>query len=136
MSSHCIIICQNYKKNNGQRFCRVLQQLEKTPGHADTEGFECINKAWITQDDRGFTKLEMPQNNRKVVQTSLYLATGWRANVDFQILLIYDDDGIVNIKDIACLTDYIVSYMCKGNETQIQEKKNMTTVIMEVTSRM
>ena len=73
----------------------------------------------------------MPQNNKKVVQTSLYLATSWRANVDFQILLIPSDDGIVSIKDIARLTDYIVSYMCKGNETQIQEKKNMTNVIME-----
>ena len=73
----------------------------------------------------------MPRNNKKVIQTSLYLATSWRANVDFQILLIPSDDGIVSIKDIARLTDYIVSYMCKGNETQIQEKKNMTNVIME-----
>ena len=66
----------------------------------------------------------MPRNNKRLVQTSLYLASGWRANVDFQILLIPSDDGNVNIKDVACLTDYIVSYMCKGNETQIQEKKN------------
>ena len=97
--------------------------MEKTPGHADTNGFECIREAKIVQDERGFAKLELPRNNKKLVQTSLYLSSGWRANVDFQILLISADDGSVNIKDIARLTDYIVSYMCKGNQTQIQEKK-------------
>ena len=46
-------------------------------------------------------------------------------------MLISADDGFVNIKDVARLIDYIVSYMCKGNETQIQEKKKMTNIIME-----
>lgn len=51
------------QKNNGRRFCRVLRQLEKTPGHADTNRFECIREAQIAQDERGFTKLEIPGNN-------------------------------------------------------------------------
>lgn len=122
------------KIDSGRRFCRVLQQLEKTPGHGDTPGFECTKKARITHDPRGFLKLEMPRNNRRVLQTSLYLAMAWRANVDFQVLLIDGSDGIVCMRDIARLTDYIVSYMCKGNESQIQEKKQMANLIMSATA--
>ena len=69
-----------------------------------------------------------------VVQTSIYLVRGWRANVDIQMLL-HDstDDELCSI-DIAGVTDYVVGYICKGNESQIQQKASMKELIMNSSS--
>ena len=36
--------------------------------------------------------------------------------------------------DVAGVTDYIVSYICKENESQVQEKANMKELVMDLTS--
>ena len=63
----------------------------------------------------------MKRNNQKVVQTSSFLLQGWRANVDVQFLIC--DQGIdgVTASDIARVMDHIVSCICKGTKTMVNE---------------
>lgn len=70
------------------------------------------------------------ENDVRTVQTSLYLTRSWRANTDMQ-LLIYDSpkDGI-DISEVSRLTDYIVSYVCKGTESLVNEKRKMIELVL------
>jgi len=84
----------------------------------------------LVRDLRGFDRLELPRNNRRIVTTSKWLVQGWRANCDIQVLL-YDCDPLhPNPDEIARVTDYIVAYTCKGNETIVEEMKQMKALIL------
>jgi hypothetical protein len=50
-----------------------------------------------------------------MIQTSLYLLPVWRANCDVQMLLNDSNPSISDLSDIAKVTDYVVSYACKGH---------------------
>ena len=84
-------------------------------------------------DLRGFDRLELPRNDSKTYQTSLSFVQSWRANCDIQILLYDSDPKCPNPEDIGRVTNYIVSYACKGNETIIQEKEQMKALILGTT---
>ena len=72
----------------------------------------------------------MPRNNRFVTQSSTFLCQGWRGNCDLQYLLYSSDGDEVDVSDITRVTNYVVSYSCKGNETEIQEKGGLKGIIM------
>ena len=56
-----------------------------------------------------------------VVQHPGRLVQGWRANCDIQVLL-YECNLLHSHPDeIVRVTDYIVAYTCKGNETTVEE---------------
>ena len=47
----------------------------------------------------------------------MFLVQGWRANVDIQLLLYNDDITKTTASDVAQISDYIISYICRGSET-------------------
>lgn len=121
---------QESKDLKRRRCCRCGAGIEKTAFQADTPGFPLRTEPDILRDLRGFDRLELPRNNQRTVQSSLSFVQSWRANCDIQILLYDSDPKCPNPEDIGRVTDYIVAYACKGNETIVQEKQQMKALIM------
>ncbi len=96
----------------------------------DTPGFKLRDKPALVRDLRGFDRLELPRNNRRIVASSKWLLQGWRANCDIQILLYEGDPLNPDPDEIARVTDYIVAYACKGNETIMEEMTQMKAIIL------
>ena len=98
----------------------------------DTPGMHPRQTAAIKRDLRGYDRVELPrkEGDRWVVQASMFLTQGWRANCDLQVLLYDSDPDNPLPEDVGRVTDYIVAYQCKGNETYFQERKYMTDLIL------
>lgn len=111
------------------RYCRAGAGTEVTPNKCDTPGFVIRDKPAIVADDRNYMKLEMPRNHTRMVQTPLKVLRGWRGNCDVKVLLYRSDGGDPGPSEIAKVTDYIVSYACKGNEKLQVEKDIMKDMI-------
>ena len=118
------------RNSRRRRCCRCGAGIEKTAFHADTPGFPLRTEPAILHDLRGFDRLELPRNNNRTVQSSLSFVQSWRANCDIQVLLYDSDPKCPNPEDIGRVTDYIVAYACKGNETIVQEKEQMKALIL------
>ena len=109
--------------------------MEKNAGKGDTPGMKNRISAEIVHDIRGFKRLELPRhriNKRQanVNQTLLLLAHSWRANCDLQLLIYDGDPENPNPKEIACVTDYIVAYACKGVESLQEEKEQTKSLVL------
>jgi hypothetical protein len=113
-----------------RRCCRCGAGIEKTAFKADTPGFPLRTEPQILRDLRVFDRLELPRNDQRTVQSSLAFVQSWRANCDIQILLYDSDPKCPNPEDIGRVTDYIVAYACKGNETIAQERQQMKALIL------
>ena len=107
------------------RRCRSGCGFEKTPGAGDTQGWKTQDHVTISTDQRGFKQLNMPRNNERLNQTSLYALQTWRANCDIQILIYDTDPKNPNPAEISRVTDYVVEYACKGNATLAVERKHV-----------
>ena len=108
--------------------------MERTAGSYNTPGFPLRRTEEIVHDIRGFKKVELRRNNSRILQTSKILVQSWRANCDVQIILYDSDPKHPSPTEIAKATDYIVGYACKGNETLIEEKKQMTQLVLQAKS--
>jgi hypothetical protein len=82
-----------------------------------------------TRDPRGFDRVDMPRNNQRAVQASSFLFQGWRGNCDIQYLLYSSEPDEIDVSDITRVTNYVVSYSCKGNKTEIQEKAGLKSIV-------
>lgn len=118
------------RKKQAKRFCRLGHGQEATPGKADTPGYDLRTNAALIQDSRGFRKLELPRNHNRVIQSSLDLLQGWRANCDVQPILYESHPDHPDPSDIAKVTDYVVAYACKGNTSLAEEKTQIKSTIM------
>lgn len=119
------LICKRKK-----RACKAGAGVEATLGKCDTPGFSLSADAEVKYDHKRTKKIFMPRNHRRVNQTSLALLQSWRGNCDFQ-LLIYDCDPLhPNISEIARVTDYVVSYACKGNTSVKEEREQNKHLIL------
>ena len=98
----------------------------------DTPGMHPRQHAEIKRDLRGYDRVELPrkEGDRWVVQASMFLVQGWRANCDLQVLLCDSDPKNPLPEDAGRVTDCIVACQCKGNETYFQERKKMTDLIL------
>ena len=103
------------------RACRFGAGLEATPGMCDTQGFDLTEEHRIVSKGNGFQELCLSRNHRRVNQTSQYALCSWRANCDVKIIIYNTDPEFPDTKVIAKLTDYCVSYTCKGSATLKQE---------------
>jgi hypothetical protein len=72
---------------------------------------------------RSFKELQMPRNHSRLNQTSINALQAWRANCDVKVLIYDTDPGNPDPAEIAKVTDYVVAYACKGNETLAVERK-------------
>lgn len=130
----CSSYCMRRRKGRNSkkpRYCRAGAGEEKNEGRCDTEGFTLRASPSIVHDERNFLKLEMPRNNIRLHQTSLNLLRGWRGNCDMKILLYCSPNGVPDPEDIAAVTDYVVAYCCKGNETLAVEKETLKDFILK-----
>jgi len=64
-----------------------------------------------------------------MVQSSLFLLPQWRANCDVQLLLYESDPQNPDVYEMSKITDYVVSYACKGNATTETEVQALNTLI-------
>ena len=55
---------------------------------------------------------------------------GWRANCDVQILIYNSDPDDPDPADVAKVTDYMVSYACKGSDSLQTEKEKLKKYII------
>jgi len=63
-----------------------------------------------------------------VHQTSVKILQAWRANCNIKLLLYNSDPRRVDPREIAQVTDYVVSYACKGNEKLHDEKMQLKSL--------
>jgi hypothetical protein len=90
------------------------------------------SEAAIIRDVRGFYRLELPRKNRRTVQSSTWLVQSWRANSDIQILLYDCNPCTPDPEEIARVTDYIVAYQCKGNDSFQKERDEVKEYILNL----
>ena len=133
--SHFWLICifsldSETKESRKREVCRCGAGVEKTPNMCDTPGFLVRVEPELIFDLQGFNRLELPRNDRRIVASSGWLLQGWRANCDIQVLLYECDPLHPNPDEIARVTDYIVAYACKGNETIVEEMNQMKALIL------
>jgi hypothetical protein len=144
--------CSKQDTTPKKRVCRSGAGEEQTEGKGDTPGFPLKDQPEIVMDARGFLRLDLQRNNRRIIQTSTYALEGkwinfpnqkfypeftnnregWRANCDVQILLYQTLPTKPNPSEIAKVTDYIVSYACKGSESFIDEKQRLKSYLLEL----
>jgi hypothetical protein len=106
--------------------CRSGFGVEKTAMKCDTPGMHPRKKAEIKKDLRGYDRVDLPREEGDgwVVQSSMFLAQGWRANYDLHQILLHDSDPDSPLpEDVGRVTDCVVAHQCKGNETHCQEQK-------------
>lgn len=113
-----------------KRICKTGCGQERTPGKCDTPGFPLTDTAEVKYDHRRSQKLYMPRNHPRISQTSRVLLQSWRGNCDVQLLVYNSDPKKPDIKEIAKVTDYVVSYSCKGNVTLKEEREQTKKLIM------
>ena len=112
------------KESKKQKFCRCGAGVEERPNMCDTPGFPLSEEPKIVHDLRGFDRMELPRNHKRIVASSKWLLQGWRANCDIQVLLYNCDPLCPDPDEIARVTDYIVAYACKGNDYCRREETN------------
>ena len=127
--SHVSQVSEN-KESKQRKVCRCGAGVKATPNMCDTSGFPLRTEPKLVHDLRGFDRLELPCNNQRIVASSKWLLQGWRANCNIQVLLYNCNPLHPNPDEIAWVTDYIVAYACKGNETIVEEKRQMKALIM------
>jgi hypothetical protein len=120
------------RESKKRRVCRSGAGIEKIEGKGDTPGFILRDEPKIVKDVRGFDRLELPRNNRRTVQSSLYLLRGWRANCDVQLILYDSDPTNPDCEELAKVTDYVVAYACKGNDSLQGEKEKFKSYILSL----
>jgi len=119
------------KTSNRIRFCRFGAGEEAEAGKQDsTPGFPKLARARISDDTRGFNRLELPRNTTRMTQTSTKLLQPWRGNCDLQVILYNSPKDNFDFLEIARVTDYVVGYVGKGNSTLQVEKDNIKATIM------
>jgi hypothetical protein len=111
------------------RVCRCGAGTEKHFMKCDTPGFTRRTEACITRDLRGFDRVDLIRNNTSITQSSTFLMRGWRGNCDIQLLIYQSLPDEVDPRDVSRVTNYIVSYACKGSESVVEEKKEMASII-------
>jgi hypothetical protein len=134
-SKYCMRDRSQHKKRETlqerkRRKCRCGTGIEKNYGKCDTPGFILRDTPVITKDNRGFDRVDMPRNHKRIVQASSFICQGWRGNCDIQYLIYSSDGDDIDISEISRVTNYVVAYSCKGNETAIQEKKGAKAIIL------
>lgn len=96
----------------------------------NTPGFEFTPDDIIEFDKRGFKIIKIKRIfSKRFNQYSMLLLQSWRANCDIKIILYHSHPVHPDIREIANVIDYVVSYICKGNHTLAQEREIITSAI-------
>ena len=112
-------------KNKIKRICRMGCGEEEIAMEGKTPGWPITEEDLIVEDCRGFKKLSLRRNHPRLLQTSLHCLQSWRANCDVSIMIFDSDPIFPDLSEIAEVTDYVVSYACKGNMAYAIEKEQL-----------
>ena len=110
--------------------CRAGAGSEANVGKCDTPGFPLSDDPEIKFDHRRTQKLFMPRNHERLNQTSMDMVQSWRGNCDIQILIYKCDPMHPDVGELAKVTDYIVSYACKGSSTLKEEREQNRRLVL------
>jgi hypothetical protein len=125
----CGKYCMRQKNADSNRYCRAGCGNEVTKGTCDTPGFPLRSNPGIVKETNGTYKLSLQRNTTRMVQSSTKLLRLWRANCDVQLILYRSDPRKPDLFEISKVTDYVVSYACKGNSTTESEIASMDPLI-------
>ena len=90
------------------RECRMGSGREATPGHRDTPGWPTRIEHVVDPDPRGYEKLALPRNVRRMTQRSVTHTIGWGANGDASVLPLRSDPGDPDPAEIAMVCKYVL----------------------------
>lgn len=132
-NSYCM---RNLPKKNDNRYCRAGCGLEENKGECDTPGFPIMNTDKICLDkNRSIKLLRLKrEGSRRFVQTSTVTLSSWRANCDVQIIIYDSNPERPNLEEIRRVSDYVVSYTTKVNQTIKEERDMCADIIRSVGS--
>ena len=116
---------QPNSKNKIKRICRMGCGEEEIAMEGKTPGCPITEEDLIVEDCRGFKKISLRRNHPCLLQTSLHCLQSWRANCDVSIMIFDSDPVFPDLSEIAEVTDYVVSYACKGNMAYAIEKEQL-----------
>jgi len=128
----CGNYCMRYNtksKKQTQRYCRAGCGYEKTAGVCDTPGFPLQQHDTIRKDDKGTNRLLLKRTNDRIIQSSIKILQSWRSNCDLQLILYNSDPRNPDLGELSKVTDYVVSYACKGNATHEAEKQALFDIV-------
>ena len=89
---------------------------EATPGQCDTPGWPTRSDPGVEPGPRGYEKIALPRNVRRMTQHSVIHTIGWKANGDVSVLLLRSDPDDPDPSEIARVCKYVLCYGCKGVE--------------------
>jgi hypothetical protein len=142
---HCSDYCMRKRNHTSsledntsklRRVCRFGAGTENNYLKCDTNGFRPRDKNCILRDIRGYSRLELARSiqNKRYLTSATYALQSWRANCDIQLLLYDSDPSNPDPSELATVTDYVVSYTCKGNESTLEEKQRHQEFISNLLS--
>ena len=114
-----------------RRVCRAGAGVEFTYGKCDTPGFSLQQKSKIVYVPRDYWRMSLQRNDKRLLQSSVFLAQSTRANGDVSVLL-YDKSFLhPSCDDLRKVVGYLVDYAGKSNETEHDTRKKMASIIQE-----
>jgi hypothetical protein len=126
----CGNYCMRSKSSSGaSRYCRAGCGNEVNKGECDTPGFELRSSSAVIREANGTYKLSMKRNSRRMVQSSTKLLRLWRANCDVQLIIYKSDPRNPDVFEVSKVTDYVVSYACKGNSSTEAEIDTLNALV-------
>ena len=127
----CNNFCMRFTKDGKMRYCRCGCGVEKEKYSNETEGFPLQDEDSIVVDTN--TKIKhlklKRKTSRRMTQCSRYLLQSWRANCDIQLLIYDSNPDKPNLEEIRRVTDYVVSYTTKVNQSIPEERKVIKEII-------
>ena len=99
-------------------------------GKNNTPGFDKREEAEVVYDHRQYWKLEMKRNDKRLIQSSLFLLQSNRANGNVSVMLYNDDPMVPSPEELRKVVGYIIDYASKANETEQQAREAMETLIL------
>ena len=96
---------------------------EATPGHSDTPGWNTRQPPGIESDQRGYEKIALGGNARRVTQHSAAHTIAWKANGDVSVLLLRPDPENPDPSEVARARKYVLCCGRKGvDQPKIQRE--------------
>ena len=90
-----------------------------------TSGWDITSKDIIVEDLCGFKKLSLKRNHPRLLQMSLHCLQAWRANCNVSIMIYDSYPAFPDLAEIAEVTDYVVTYACRGNIAYALEREQL-----------
>ena len=90
--------------------------VEESPGNWDAPGWPLRQKPGLAPDHRGYEKIALQRNVRRMTQHSATHTIGWEASGDVSAILLHSDPDGPGPAEIERVCKYVLCYGCKGVE--------------------